>query len=144
MTAGRHVTTSTIVIGRPYPQGSMRAFNSIVVQGGSETSRNNLKAWRNQIAAELTQAHMPRDPYLGPCTVDLTFRFKTPKTRAKRTPEGHWRAIPPDLDKLVRAVLDAATEAQVWKDDAQVVDLIATKTETHGAEGVAITIRELP
>jgi len=42
---------------------------------------------------------------------------------------------PSDLDKLVRAVLDALTGI-VWKDDAQVVALKATKVQgvTPGVE----------
>jgi Holliday junction resolvase RusA-like endonuclease len=35
--------------------------------------------------------------------------------------------VPPDLDKLTRAVLDGLTRAGVWADDGQVVELRATK-----------------
>jgi Holliday junction resolvase RusA-like endonuclease len=45
----------------------------------------------------------------------------------------------PDLDKLVRAILDSLTGV-VWRDDAQVVDIVARKVyaETPGVD-IAIT-----
>lgn len=137
------VCTAAVVYGRPYPQGSMRAFNNIVVQGGSATSKANLEDWRQRVTHELDRQHQGQ-PFDGACQVDLAFRFTIPPSRTKKAVEGQWRTITPDLDKLVRAVLDAATRAGVWVDDSQVVDLSATKTETHGAEGVSITIRHLP
>jgi crossover junction endodeoxyribonuclease RusA len=33
----------------------------------------------------------------------------------------------PDLDKLVRSIFDAMTDAGVWLDDAQVVKVVASK-----------------
>lgn len=50
-----------------------------------------------------------------------------------------------DLDKLIRNLGDAATEAKVWKDDAQVVLWNVGKAPADGAhsQGVEITIREL-
>ena len=53
----------------------------------------------------------------------------------------------PDIDKLIRAILDGLTDAQVWHDDGQVVWLQAAKryigtTGLHGP-GVHITIGEM-
>jgi crossover junction endodeoxyribonuclease RusA len=50
----------------------------------------------------------------------------------------------PDLDKLVRCICDALTDAGVWKDDAQVCVLVAAKRYTNGLPGVLIQIAELP
>lgn len=49
---------------------------------------------------------------------------------------------PPDLDKLVRAVGDALTDAGVWSDDAQVVAWNAWKRRTAPGEpeGVWVTL----
>ncbi len=49
---------------------------------------------------------------------------------------------PPDLDKLVRAIGDALTDAGVWLDDAQVVGWSAWKRRTAPGEpeGVSITL----
>ncbi len=51
---------------------------------------------------------------------------------------------PPDLSKLLRAVEDAMTTAEVWRDDAQVVNVTMLKRYAKPGEvhGVAIEIRE--
>jgi Holliday junction resolvase RusA-like endonuclease len=43
----------------------------------------------------------------------------------------------PDLDKLIRAILDALTGV-VWRDDGQVVDIVASKVyaDTPGVDVV--------
>lgn len=48
---------------------------------------------------------------------------------------------PPDLDKLVRAIGDALTDAGVWTDDALVVGWYATKRATLPGETEGVTIR---
>ncbi len=122
----------------------MRAFNSRVVQGGSPASRQRLILWRKAVADELERRHKGK-PYTGPCGVSLTFTFDVPVSRRKGAAEEQPRAVAPDLDKLVRAVLDAATAAQVWLDDAQVSLLSANKIEALNSEpGVSIHIWELP
>jgi crossover junction endodeoxyribonuclease RusA len=47
--------------------------------------------------------------------------------------------VRPDLDKLVRAVLDALSEAGVWRDDAQVVSVVARKAY-GSAPGLTVEI----
>ena len=52
----------------------------------------------------------------------------------------------PDLDKLVRAVMDALTEC-VYSDDSQVIDVAASKRYVPNAThppGVEVTINALP
>lgn len=50
----------------------------------------------------------------------------------------------PDLDKLVRAVLDACTDAGVWPDDSRVVHLQATKRyDDEQRAGVEVQIWRL-
>ena len=138
------MTTVAWVPGRPSPQGSMRAFNSRVVQGGSPASRQRLTLWRKAVAEELARRHKG-GPYTGPCGVSVTFAFDVPASRRKGAIEQQPRSVAPDLDKLVRAVLDAATAARVWLDDAQVAQLIANKTEVlSGEPGAIIHIWELP
>ena len=49
---------------------------------------------------------------------------------------------PPDLDKLVRAVCDSLTDAEVWEDDAQLVRLTCEKHYVNaGEDGVSILVK---
>jgi len=42
--------------------------------------------------------------------------------------------LPPDIDNLVKALLDPMTKCKVWHDDSQVVNLTAQKRYADGEE----------
>ena len=116
MPVGR--TVSFQVVGTPVPQGSTRAF---VVNGRAVTTSKtrNLVEWRRAIADGARQANGFADPLEGPLSVTVYFTLRRPKSAPRREV---WPAKRPDLDKLVRAVLDGlSVDAQVIRDDAQVV-----------------------
>jgi Holliday junction resolvase RusA-like endonuclease len=54
--------------------------------------------------------------------VHLVFRLQRPKKWVRDLP-----TTIPDLDNLIKAVLDGCNQAGVWKDDAQVVRLVSSK-----------------
>lgn len=92
-----------------------------------------LALWR----AELRNAaiNAGAEKILAPLFVTIHFGIPRPKSQTelkhgKRVPKmQYWYARPakqPDIDKLVRAVLDALTGV-CYDDDAQVVMLLATK-----------------
>jgi crossover junction endodeoxyribonuclease RusA len=97
------------------------------------TSDNkNLKKWRTYCAFVLRTEIAAHGKYEGPVEVDLRFYFDRPKSHLNgsgslRRGYGPDHTVKPDLDKLVRALLDAGTDAGVWHDDAQVVRLTASK-----------------
>ena len=131
------MTTSDALVvlhvqGLPVPQGSMRTF---VVKGRPVvTSANkNLAGWRRLIA-DMAQGHLPA-PTDSPVVVDMTFSFPKPKSSPKRRlyPDGR-----PDLDKCVRAVLDAITHILIT-DDSRVVGITARKV--FGPPGVTLELR---
>ena len=61
----------------------------------------------------------------GPAQVTVSFYLERPKT--VKIANRLLPTVPPDCDKLARAVLDSLTDAGVWGDDAQVTKLIAMK-----------------
>jgi crossover junction endodeoxyribonuclease RusA len=113
-----------VVSGSPVPQGSMVALANGRLR---HQSSGALTAWRRAIGWT-ARTQMQTQPWSGPVQVTLTFTVRNDATR------------PPDLDKLIRAVLDALTGI-VWDDDRQVVALTATKQQ-GAACGVAITVTE--
>lgn len=103
------------VVGQPVPQGSMKVINGHIIH----TQGSALAAWRSSVA--LAAKHAGAFPLQDPIEMTLLFILPKPKTVTRDFP-----TVPPDLDKLVRSVLDALT-AIAYKDDAQVVDIRAMK-----------------
>ena len=67
----------------------------------------------------------------------MSFRFQKPKSAKKSVTQ---KVTKPDLDKLLRSVLDALTGI-VWVDDSQVVIISARKD--FGQPGATITFSEM-
>ena len=110
----------------PAPKGSYR-----FVRGHAIPMSKREKPWRGLVAdnARIAMNQENFTPFTKdvPVSVRITFLMQRPKT-VKR----HMPTVPPDIDKLCRAVLDALTDAGVWADDSQVVDLGATKIYASG------------
>ena len=103
-------------------------------------------SWKATIVSELTlyrRAHGLSLYLTCPVELDLQFLFARPKKDAHR----YWQDHKPDLDNLEKAVMDALTAGQAWKDDSQVVKIQSIKRYTlSGVEkpGVYIEIVRLP
>ena len=133
------------VPGEPQPQGSAKAFKHRYSGRVMVTSDNaRLRPWRDAITWHARQALLGGGPLIGPVTVRVEFRFARPGghfgKRGLRPAAPREHVVRPDLDKLVRAVLDALSEAAVWRDDAQVVETRARK-RYHEMPGAAIEIK---
>ena len=113
------------VEGTPIPQGSMKHIGN----GRMIHSRaTELATWRALIALAAKQAGCT--PIDSPIIISMRFQLKRPKTVKRDHP-----TVPPDLDKLVRGVLDGLTNT-AYLDDSQVIDIKASKvySETPGVE----------
>ena len=123
------------VRGAAAPQGSTKAF---VVKGRAITTNKTpaLTAWRQAVADE---ARKVAPPALlgGALNVSCYFTFEPPKSRKK---QGMTMYSRPDIDKLLRAVLDACTGV-LWHDDAQVQILRGHKVYLSPPH-VDVTVRQ--
>lgn len=133
------------VPGTPQPQGSKRAFvvagRAVVTEQGGE----RFKSWRTAITDAAVAAYSA-SPYRGPVCVRAEFRFARPKSHltskgalTKSAPRIH--VSKPDLDKLVRTVLDALTGV-VIHDDSQVCWISAQKDYADPGVQVVVTMIE--
>lgn len=118
-----------------------------LVQGGRRMIHSNpqVRAWRATVAAHCIAEiiHTERRgqaqwPATGPCALVVTFHFPRPKHHYRQgkfahllrhvAPREMW--VGPDLDKLVRAIGDALTDACVVVDDKQINVIRAAKKWT--------------
>jgi crossover junction endodeoxyribonuclease RusA len=102
-------------LGLPVPQGSMKVIHGRVLHSQGSA----LAAWRSTIAweAKLAGATTHNLP------VKITVVFIMPRPKSVKRP---YPSVAPDLDKLIRAVLDGLTGI-AYDDDSQVVEIHAHK-----------------
>lgn len=130
------------VSGLPMPQGSKTVLRTPqgrtnVVQAGTRDSRQRHEAWREAVRFAAVSAFRGKGPLEGPVVVEVHFCFTRPKSSKREHP-----SVKPDLDKLVRSVLDSLT-GPAYVDDSQVVCIVATKTYEEKA-GCSIHVYALP
>lgn len=120
------------VHGVPRPQGSKRHVGN----GRMVESSPRVAEWRNLVALEASIEQGDRPVIEGPVTVDIVFGFGLPKRPGtRRSQDPHTQR--PDLDKLVRAVLDALTGV-MYTDDSHVVELSARKMWVETGQDCAV------
>lgn len=108
------------VYGDPAPQGSKK-----VVRGRLIEASKKLKPWRKAIELAC-QPYANENIYLGPVRLEVDFFLpRPPSIKMTKRP---FPIVPPDLDKLVRAVGDGIGQSGfIWGDDSQVVDIFTRK-----------------
>lgn len=122
------------VRGTPTTQGSKRAIP--IYRGGKgakvftghsalvEAGGAKLKAWRTDVkdAAESYAGRFPRGTGL---VVVIYFSMQRPKSAPKK--RRTYPVTKPDVDKLIRAVLDSLKDAALYFDDGQVLKATGEK-----------------
>jgi Holliday junction resolvase RusA-like endonuclease len=125
------------VHGLPVPQGSKKVIRGNVI----EMADARLRSWRQDVASTAKQTMSEQGAEAGIEPVDVRLMFFLPR------PQGHYGsgrnqntvrpsappmpAVHPDLDKLIRSVLDALTGI-CFRDDKQVVSITAAKLYSDG------------
>jgi Holliday junction resolvase RusA-like endonuclease len=115
------------VYGKPQPQGSTRGFvyntynprtNQMQARAAITSDNAANKPWRQQVtqmAAIAAKGELiPRGT---PVSIWLIFYFDPPKSLKKSA--SRLKTTKPDIDKLIRSVLDALT-GTIFEDDSQV------------------------
>ncbi|HXF71154.1 MAG TPA: RusA family crossover junction endodeoxyribonuclease [Actinomycetota bacterium] len=126
------------VPGAPRPQGSHRVL--VGPDGRTrvlESAGRALAEWRSAVAWEARRASRGR-PLEGPVAVDVTFFVPRP-----RRPAGPLPARRPDLDKLLRALLDGLVTGRAVVDDSQVTDVCCRKRYADRRPRTVVELWEL-
>jgi crossover junction endodeoxyribonuclease RusA len=133
---------SFTVFGVASGMGSKRAF---VPKGWTRPiitdSNRNLKSWQSLVADAASRAIEERTNWQileGGVRLTMAFYLPRPKSLAKKI-TAHLKA--PDCSKLIRSTEDAMSGI-VYRDDSQVIELIAGKfyTGTHDSPHVNIKV----
>ena len=139
------MTITFFVTGTPKPQPRPRAF----AMGGKVRVYDPATAegWKSCIAQAAREV-LPSEPITEPIKLDVCFFMPRPKSHSKK--DGSYReshidrrhSQKPDADNLVKAVMDALSELQAWKDDSQVWDLRVVKVwaDTARISGAQVSI----
>lgn len=118
------------VAGKPVPQGSMKVFNGRPIHQNAV----GLATWRADIARTARIAGC--QPKNAAVWIYLVFNMQAPKSVSRAMP-----TVKPDLDKLIRGVLDGLTGV-AYEDDSQVVRITAAKVYDKNL-GVQIGVQYL-
>lgn len=113
--------------GEPHPQGRARA--TIIAGRARVYDPKKSSSWKIDAAWAMAAARRhERPPFEGPVALEVTFYFTCPKSDCrKRDPRpARWHSKRPDLDNLLKAVMDAA-KGVLWLDDTQVAEVAMRK-----------------
>ena len=122
------------VYGEPKAQPRPRA----TARGGFARVYNPSTAdeWKRMI---IDSASDNLGPWLGP--VSLEIRFDMPRPKHLRGTNEKPHTVKPDIDNMVKAVMDALTSALWWIDDDQVWELKTSKQYAARGEPSGVWIR---
>lgn len=121
--------------GIPAPKGSARAIKvgkgdkarAVLVASSSDTNKRAQTSWATAVGSAAKAALAGYPPIDGPVSLRVAFYVPRPKSTRRDRP-----TVKPDLDKLLRATLDALTGI-AFGDDAQVVVVSASKDYADAA-----------
>jgi Holliday junction resolvase RusA-like endonuclease len=141
----RNSFSFTVFGYEPRPQGSKKYVGSRRTAAGNNIpliieASPGLPVWRRAVSDAVVQAmHDSGDlsKFEGALKVEAVF-YVTRRPTVKR----EYPTVPPDVDKLSRALLDSCKP--VWGDDSQVVRLEVSKVYATKEAGVAVTISNYP
>jgi Holliday junction resolvase RusA-like endonuclease len=131
------------VVGVPAPQGSKSAFvigkRAVIVDGSSKVGREKHKTWRSCVTEAAMEARDDHE-FTGPVSVQVRFFLPLPSSDPHRS----IHSTKPDLDKLLRSVLDSLTASGLIRDDSLVWDVLTSKVYARDGHwtGATITVND--
>ena len=136
------ITIEGIPKGQPRARACIRGKHAGVYDPGTAD------AWKGCVRAAAREARGARPVILGAVRMELLFRLPRPKAHFDKAGDVRkkFRLAPhaqkPDIENLVKAVMDALTEVGVWRDDALVNRLVVDRDwcPQHARPGCDITL----
>lgn len=141
-----------VVYGVPAPQGSKnggfsaKTGKTFVYEQNSKTQRS----WRQDVIAAAVAFREAHNWVTLDGPVEVFIQFRLPRPASVKIAKRPWPCVRPDADKLVRNTADALTQAAIYRDDAQIINLSVQKRyatdDPDGGPGAVIRVGllELP
>ena len=124
------------ISGRPVPQGRPRTFWHKGLRRFCTINPTESEAWKETVTAKAFP-YRPKEPIDFPVRVKLDFYIAKPIGKTEKI----WADVRPDLDNLIKAILDGLQNARFFRDDARVVWIEARKQYSQdGRVGVDVTV----
>ena len=143
------ILLDVFVPGKAETKGSAKAFHRPGMRFAVVVNDNvKAKTWQSTVAIFAASARTQNFPMMeGPVRVALDFTFARPKGHTGKrgllpsAPTAHTQK--PDIDKVIRPVLDGLTRV-VYADDSQVVSVVASKAwgDEAGVRVVVMSAKE--
>ena len=135
---------SVTIPGPPIGKGRPRS----TIRGGHVRTYTpkRTQQWEGRASVVLRDAWAPRPPLDGPIRVEILALFPRPGRmlwKRKPMPRAPFLASP-DVDNVVKAVLDAAEKAGVLRNDRTVYSVSMEKWYCSGDEGPGVVFVLLP
>ena len=134
---------SLYVVGQPKPQARPRFFRV----GAGVRAHSPKTLFFNMVYGEAVRK-APKVPLDGPLSLRVYFFMPRPQNATSgKNSSRTWHISRPDLDNMEKAVMDAFTQAGVWRDDSLVCEKMTSKvlTPLHGEQrpGVFIWVAQI-
>jgi len=143
-----HVTVPALPIAQPRAQ--IAPGGRKYIKKRADGSPHPIHAFKAAVMAACRDFG-PQETLQGPVWLSVSFFFPRPKSHmgtgrnaGKLKPSAPALHVQrPDVDNLAKGVMDAMTQAGVWRDDDQIVRLIVAKAWRDPGEmpGVEIEVR---
>lgn len=136
------ITVEGIPKGQPRARACIRGRHAGVYDPGTADD------WKACVRGAAREAMGSRADILDAVSMHVVFRMPRPKAHLDKAGDvkEKFRLAPhvqkPDLDNLVKAVQDALTDVGLWRDDAQITALTASRVwcPRHARPGCDITL----
>lgn len=121
------------------PKGQARP--RVVSKNGRTWAFSPKNEFRDSVLSHI-KSNIPAElrgkmPITSGLSVSIVFHMPRPKSVAKSE---IWHIKRPDIDNLIKAVLDAVNDTKIWEDDSQIYEIKSKKVYSDDKIGAEVSI----
>lgn len=106
-------------------------------------AKSSINAWIKEFELHILK-HKPTNPWDGPVSVYIEFRFPWNKSAPKKyLNREEWKTTRPDLDNMEKVILDSLTRTGFIVDDSIICYKTTSKKHSNNP-GITIKLTQIP